>query len=61
MRAAVGINRGGDPEDPKADGELKSAVSLIRDRLKVQPERLADEDVDLRRLVETGSAAAEKR
>src|SRR5206468_11715688 len=24
VRAAVGINRGGDPEDPKADGELKS-------------------------------------
>jgi len=61
VRAAVGINSGGDPEDPKTDGELKSAVSLIRDRLKVQPERLADEDVDLRRLVETGSAAAEKR
>ena len=61
VRAAVGINRGGDPEDPKADGELKSVVSLIRDRLKVQPERLADEDVDLRRLVETGSAAGEKR
>jgi len=61
VRAAVGINRGGDPEDPKTDGELKSVVSLIRDRLKVQPARLADEDVDLRRLVENGSAAAEKR
>jgi len=61
VRAAVGINRGGDPEDPRTDGELKSVVSLIRDRLKVQPARLADEDVDLRRLVETGSAATEKR
>lgn len=61
VRAAVGLNRGGDPEDPKTDGELKSVVSLIRDRLKVEPERLADEDVDLRRLVETGSAAGGKR
>ncbi|HET8562667.1 MAG TPA: hypothetical protein VFM35_02220, partial [Candidatus Binatia bacterium] len=61
VRAAVGINRGGDPEDPKTDGELKSVVSLIRNRLKVQPAWLADEDVDLRHLVETGSAAAEKR
>jgi hypothetical protein len=50
VRAAVGFNRGGDPEDPKTDGELKSVVSLIRNRLKVEPEQLADEDVDLRRL-----------
>jgi 3-phenylpropionate/trans-cinnamate dioxygenase ferredoxin reductase subunit len=61
VRAAVGINRGGDPEDPRTDGELKSVVSLIRDRLKVQPAWLADEDVDLRRLVQTGSAAGGKR
>src|SRR5499427_2208986 len=61
VRAAVGFNRGGDPEDPKTDGELKSVVSLIRNRLEVEPEQLADEDVDLRRLVDTGSAAGEKR
>ena len=61
VRAAVGINRGGDPEDPKSDGELKSVVSLIRDRLKVEPARLADEDFDLRRLVDAGSVASEKR
>jgi len=42
---------GGDPEDPKTDGELKRVVPLIRDRVKVEPERLADEDIDLRRLV----------
>jgi hypothetical protein len=60
VRAAVGINRGGDPEDPRTDGELKSVVSLIRERLKVEPARLADEEVDLRGLVETGSAATEK-
>src|SRR4029450_3385173 len=61
VRAAVGINRGGDPEDPQTDGGLKTVVSLIRDRLKVEPARLVDEDFDLRRLADTGSAAAEKR
>ena len=61
VRAAVGINRGGDPEDPKTDSELKSVARLIHDRLKIEPARLVDEDVDLRGLVDTGSAAAEKR
>jgi 3-phenylpropionate/trans-cinnamate dioxygenase ferredoxin reductase subunit len=50
LRAAVGLNRGGDPEDPKADSELKAVVQLIRDRAAPDPLRLADEDVDLRRL-----------
>jgi len=50
VRAAVGVNRGGDPEDPKADGELKAVANLIRDRVGVDAARLADEDVDLRRL-----------
>jgi len=51
--AAVGLNRGGDPEDPKADGELKAAVHLIRNRVAVDPAKLIDDDesVDLRRLV----------
>src|SRR5262249_22455432 len=47
VRAAVGLNRGGDPEDPNADGELKAAVSLIRNRAPVDPAKLIDEDVDL--------------
>ncbi len=51
VRAAVGLDRGGDPEDPKADGELKAVASLIRQRVFVDPARLADEEVDLRRLV----------
>jgi len=50
VRAAVGLNRGGDPEDPNADGELKAAVSLIRNRVSVDPAKLIDEDVDLRGL-----------
>ena len=48
--AAVGLNRGGDPEDPKADGELKLVANLIRNRVRVDPVTLADDDVDLRRL-----------
>src|SRR5881296_3408168 len=41
VRAVVGLNRGGDPEDPKVDGELKAAVSLIRDRVPVDPATLS--------------------
>jgi 3-phenylpropionate/trans-cinnamate dioxygenase ferredoxin reductase subunit len=45
--AAMGLNRGGDPEDPKGDSELTHAVDLIRRRLRVDPARLADESIDL--------------
>src|SRR4030095_15337788 len=51
VRAAVGLNRGGDPEDPKVEGELKTAVKLIRNRTAVDPAKLADEAVDLHGLV----------
>jgi 3-phenylpropionate/trans-cinnamate dioxygenase ferredoxin reductase component len=50
VRAAVGLDRGGDPEDPKIDGELKAVAGLIRDRVVVDPAKLANEDVDLRGL-----------
>jgi 3-phenylpropionate/trans-cinnamate dioxygenase ferredoxin reductase subunit len=50
VRAAVGLNRGGDPEDPKPDGELRAAASLIRGRVPVDPVTLANEDLDLPRL-----------
>ncbi len=56
MRAAVGLNRGGDPEDPKVNGELKAVANLIRDRVPVDPATLANEDVDLRRLADAGGA-----
>ncbi len=49
--AAVGFDRGGDPEDPKADSELKLVADLIRRRASVDPARLANEDVDLRQVV----------
>jgi 3-phenylpropionate/trans-cinnamate dioxygenase ferredoxin reductase subunit len=55
VRAAVGFDRGGDPEDPKADGELKVVADLIRRRAPVDPWVLADEDVDLRRVSATAS------
>ena len=58
VRAVVGLNRGGDPEDPKGDGELKVAVSLIRNRVRVDPAKLIDEDVDLRRLVAAAAPGA---
>ena len=55
VRGAVGLNRGGDPDDPKEDGELKAVASLIRNRVPVDPARLASEDVDLRRLASPGA------
>jgi 3-phenylpropionate/trans-cinnamate dioxygenase ferredoxin reductase subunit len=55
VRAAVGLNRGGDPEDPKDDGELKAVASLIRKRVPIDPARLADEAVDLRGLAGSGA------
>jgi 3-phenylpropionate/trans-cinnamate dioxygenase ferredoxin reductase subunit len=50
VRAAVGLDRGGDPEDPKGVGELAAVAGLIRDRVPADPARLADEGVDLERL-----------
>ena len=50
VRAAVGLDRGGDPEDPKGDSELKAAVDMVRRRAKIDPAKLADEAVDLHAL-----------
>jgi 3-phenylpropionate/trans-cinnamate dioxygenase ferredoxin reductase component len=50
VRAAVGLNRGGDPEDSKTDGELRAAAALIRGRIPADPPTLANEDMDLHRL-----------
>ena len=47
VRAAVGLNRGGDPEDAKTEGELKRVAKLIRARVPVDPKRLADEAWEL--------------
>src|SRR5882724_3746935 len=50
VRAAVGLDRGGDPEDPKGGSELAVVAELIRDRVPADPGRLADEGVDLERI-----------
>src|SRR5260370_696684 len=50
LRAAVGLDRGGDPEDPKSESELKTVAGLIRSRARVDPARLVDETVELSRL-----------
>jgi 3-phenylpropionate/trans-cinnamate dioxygenase ferredoxin reductase component len=50
VRAAMGLDRGGDPEDPKSDSELAMVAALIRDRVRVDPAHLADEGVDLKRI-----------
>ncbi len=50
VRAAVGLDRGGDPEDPRGDSELKAAVDMVRRRASLEPRKLADESVDLRAL-----------
>lgn len=52
LRAAVGLNRGGDPDDPKTGGELKPIAKLIRSRVPVDPARLADEGLELTRVAE---------
>ena len=48
LRAAVGLNRGGDPELDEHD-ELAAAGRLITKQAKPDPDALADEDRDLDR------------
>ena len=57
LLAAAGIDRGGDPEDPKSDSELKVVVDMIRDRVPVDADQLADERMELRRLATSRSGA----
>src|SRR5262244_2709833 len=51
VRAAIGLDRGGDPEDPKGESELKAAVDMVRRRARIDPDKLADESSELRTLV----------
>jgi 3-phenylpropionate/trans-cinnamate dioxygenase ferredoxin reductase subunit len=48
MRAAVGLDRGGDPE-LDSDGEMAAAALLIRDGATLSIRDLADDDYDLMR------------
>ena len=47
VRAAMGLDRGGDPEDPKGESELKAAVDMVRRRAQIDPDKLADESAEL--------------
>jgi 3-phenylpropionate/trans-cinnamate dioxygenase ferredoxin reductase component len=49
LRAACGLNRGGDPE-LEADAELRMCQELIRGRIRLSEAALADDRVDLRSL-----------
>jgi len=49
MKAACGLNRGGDPE-LDADGELRACQGLIRAQVALSEATLADDEVDLRSL-----------
>jgi 3-phenylpropionate/trans-cinnamate dioxygenase ferredoxin reductase subunit len=49
LRAAVGLNRGGDPE-LDSDGEMAMAGRLVARQARPQPSALADETLDLARL-----------
>jgi 3-phenylpropionate/trans-cinnamate dioxygenase ferredoxin reductase subunit len=50
LLAAVGLNRGGDPE-ADADGELAACARLVAQRARPAPDQLADEHVGLWSLV----------
>ena len=53
VRAAMGLDRGGDPEDPKGESELKAAVDMVRRSAKNDPDKLADDGAELRTLAAT--------
>jgi hypothetical protein len=53
LRAAAGLNRGGDPELDEHD-DLHACQELIAQRAKVSAGELEDERVDLRSLLTTG-------
>ena len=56
VKAAVGLNRGGDPELDE-DGELFACKQLIATQAPLSPATLADDTVDLRGLAaQLGSA-----
>jgi 3-phenylpropionate/trans-cinnamate dioxygenase ferredoxin reductase subunit len=50
LKAAVGLNRGGDPE-LDSDGEMAMAGRLVARQAGLHPEELADENSDLARIL----------
>jgi 3-phenylpropionate/trans-cinnamate dioxygenase ferredoxin reductase component len=49
LRAAVGLDRGGDPES-EPDSEMAACAALVAERASPSPQALADERVELRSL-----------
>ena len=49
MKAALGLNRGGDPE-AQPDSELRACQALIREQTKLSEKALADDSIDVRSL-----------
>jgi 3-phenylpropionate/trans-cinnamate dioxygenase ferredoxin reductase component len=49
VRAAMGLDRGGDPE-AEPEGEMAACAELVRRRSRVEVRLLADDDTDLRSL-----------
>ena len=60
VRAAVGLDRGGDPELDR-DGEMAAAARLVGARARPPAEQLANEQVDLWSLVTEGPSSAGRR
>ncbi len=56
VRAAVGLDRGGDPE-LDLDGEMAAAARLVSAQARPAPAVLADEHTDLRSLVRAGASS----
>jgi 3-phenylpropionate/trans-cinnamate dioxygenase ferredoxin reductase component len=52
MKAALGLNRGGDPE-AEPESELRACQALIREQTQLTEETLADDSIDLRSLALT--------
>ena len=52
MKAALGLNRGGDPE-AEPESELRACQALIREQAQLTEETLADDSIDLRSLALT--------
>jgi hypothetical protein len=50
IQAAVGLDRGGDPE-LDTDGDMAACARLVAQRARPAPAQLADEEVDLWSLV----------
>lgn len=61
VRAVVGLNRGGNPEDHVRGSELKRCIPIVRDQMPVDPSRLEDEGKPLLSAIVPDSAGTPRR